>query len=576
MDEEVVNRDRNSATVECEATRNQGSGDLMSLLGSDHPGMILVSVPLIGSNFRSWCHAMKIALGAKQKLGFVDGSILELEEGSEGHEKWKRCDYMITSWILNSMSKELVEAFIYTASARELRNEIAESCGAAKELADIIDRNKLMQFLMGLDESFEQARNLIFLIDPLPSISKAYSTVIKFETHKQIASNFSELTGEVALFSKGQGIKKEQKKYDPKKGHCNYCNMDGHIRENCFKLVGYPDWWKSRNKNQPRQYKSAAAQVVKADQLFTNMNVVDTPLEACEDNHSIEDLSVRLGSIQQELQRLIKGKAFVAANVMGPDLQTEKVIAVAHKVVGLYKLDKSCFLASSINDCLLSLQNNFLISSPFDAMVKIIRTDNGVEFVNSNFAQLVSDRDIIHQRTCPYTPQQNGIVERKHRHLLDIARALRIQAQLPKEFWSECVLTATYIINRLLMQKFNWLTPYELLYHKLPDYSHMRVFGCLCYAVNLNPYKDKFDDRAIQSVFIGYSGVNKGYKLYSLKDKKICPLSTVTDITINDNDSHHSPPNSLPSLSSLPLSNDSSSLSLPSPHPPLRRSTRTE
>ncbi|KAF2308619.1 hypothetical protein GH714_011419 [Hevea brasiliensis] len=133
----------------------------------------------------------------------------------------------------------------------------------------------------------------------------------------------------------------------------------------------HPDWWKSRNKNQPRQYKSTAAQVDRADQLFTNMNAVDTPLEACEDNHSIEDLSVRLGSIQQELQRLIKGKASVAANVMGPvnqnysgnttlhsitsfagnfslinaccDLQTEKVIAVAHEVAGLYKLDKSVF-----------------------------------------------------------------------------------------------------------------------------------------------------------------------------------------------------------------------------------------
>ncbi|KAF2292241.1 hypothetical protein GH714_017948 [Hevea brasiliensis] len=173
--------------------------------------------------------------------------------------------------------------------------------------------------------------------------------------------------------------------------------MDGHIRENCFKLVGYPDWWKSRNKIQPRQYKSTAAQVVRADQLFTNMNVVDTPLEACEDNHSIEDISVRLGSIQQELQRLIKGKASVAANVMGPvnqnysgnttlhsitsfagnfslinaccDLQTEKVIAVAHEVAELYKLDKSGFLASSINDCLLSLKNNFLISSPIRACV---------------------------------------------------------------------------------------------------------------------------------------------------------------------------------------------------------------
>ncbi|KAF2283670.1 hypothetical protein GH714_013651 [Hevea brasiliensis] len=192
--------------------------------------------------------------------------------------------------------------------------------------------------------------------------------------------------------------------------------MDGHIRENCFKLVGYPDWWKSRNKNQPRQYKSTAAQIVRADQSFTNMNAVDTPLEACEDNHSIEDLSVTLGSIQQELQRLIKGKASMAANVMGPvnknysgnttlysitsftDLQTEKVIAVVHEVARLYKLDKSSFLASSINDCLLSLQNNFLISSPVNTMISNSRINK--ENYTCSSSNVVSKVDIstLHAR----------------------------------------------------------------------------------------------------------------------------------------------------------------------------------
>ena len=95
---------------------NAGMGDPLSLQTSDHPGMSLVSAPLIGTNFRSWSRAIRIALGAKMKLGFVEGTTSAPSKDSEGYEQWKRCDFMVTSWILNSVSKELVDGFIYTAS----------------------------------------------------------------------------------------------------------------------------------------------------------------------------------------------------------------------------------------------------------------------------------------------------------------------------------------------------------------------------------------------------------------------------------------------------------------------------
>ena len=94
---------------------NTGMEDLLSLQTSDHPGMSLVSAPLIGTNFRSWSRAIRIALGAKMKLGFVEGTTSAPSKDSEGYEQWKRCDFMVTSWILNSISKELVDGFIYTA-----------------------------------------------------------------------------------------------------------------------------------------------------------------------------------------------------------------------------------------------------------------------------------------------------------------------------------------------------------------------------------------------------------------------------------------------------------------------------
>jgi len=83
------------------------------------------------------------------------------------------------------------------------------------------------------------------------------------------------------------------------------------------------------------------------------------------------------------------------------------------------------------------------------------------------------------QSSCIDTPQQNGVVERTHRHLLEVARALRFQAHLPIKFWGECVLTAAYLINRLPVSSFQNKVPYKKLLGKVPQYEHLRTFGCL-------------------------------------------------------------------------------------------------
>lgn len=116
----------------------------------------------------------------------------------------------------------------------------------------------------------------------------------------------------------------------------------------------------------------------------------------------------------------------------------------------------------------------------------------------------------------PYVPQQNGRVERKHRHPLEMSRALRFQANLPKKLWGECLLTTTFLISRLLVKILSWKTPYEILYGHVPDYSGLRSFGCLCYAYNINLNRDKFDSRARKCMFLGYPPGQKAYKLYDM------------------------------------------------------------
>ncbi|KAM0053391.1 putative RNA-directed DNA polymerase [Helianthus debilis subsp. tardiflorus] len=159
-----------------------------------------------------------------------------------------------------------------------------------------------------------------------------------------------------------------------------------------------------------------------------------------------------------------------------------------------------------------------LVLTQFKRKVKMFRSDNGTKFINNQMAVFCKQKGIIHQTSCSYTPQQNGVVERKHRHLLNVARTLMFQSGLPLRFWSDCVLTA--VINRLPSSVLNGKSPYELMFSFKPSLSHFRNFGCLCFSTILNE-PDKFAYHADKCVLIGYSNVKKGYKLWSLDKKRV-------------------------------------------------------
>jgi len=176
------------------------------------------------------------------------------------------------------------------------------------------------------------------------------------------------------------------------------------------------------------------------------------------------------------------------------------------------------YLLKYKSQALVTLQQFMsLVATQFQAKIKCIRSDNALEFHSDSCQVFFSNHGIVQQTSCINRPQQNGRVERKHRHILEVARALRFQANLPIHLWGDCVLTAVYIINRLPTPLLNYKTPYEKLLGKVPSYSHMRTFGCLVFAANPSITHDKFNARGIPCVFLGYPSSQKGYKLLNLQ-----------------------------------------------------------
>jgi len=127
------------------------------------------------------------------------------------------------------------------------------------------------------------------------------------------------------------------------------------------------------------------------------------------------------------------------------------------------------YLAISLLESFITFAQN-----QFQASIKTIRVDNELEFISMHDFFFLK-KGIECQRTCVYTPQQNGVVERKHRHDLNTTRALLFQSNLPLEFWGECVLTDTYIINCLPPPLLKNESPFELLYNQPPSLSHQKL-----------------------------------------------------------------------------------------------------
>ena len=160
---------------------------------------------------------------------------------------------------------------------------------------------------------------------------------------------------------------------------------------------------------------------------------------------------------------------------------------------------------------------------------KVLRTDNALEFIQMNLQSYCESLGVIHQISCSHTSQQNDVAKRKHRHILDVARSIMLEMHVPKYLWSDAVLTASYLINRMPSTPLGEEIPLRRLRPDVDIFTlTLRVFGYVAFVQYLTSNLDKLAPRSIRCVFLGYSRTQRGYRCYIPATRKYIISADVT------------------------------------------------
>ncbi|GAA0160040.1 transmembrane signal receptor [Lithospermum erythrorhizon] len=159
--------------------------------------------------------------------------------------------------------------------------------------------------------------------------------------------------------------------------------------------------------------------------------------------------------------------------------------------------------------------------------IKSLRIDRGGEYLSNAFINYCKEHGFKRQLTTPYTPQQNGVAERRNRTIMNMVRSLLTAKNMPKFLWSEAVVWSVYVLNRCPTISVKGKTPQEAWNGKKPVVDHLRVWGCLAHAHVPKVNRGKLDKRSTICVFLGISEGTKGYRLYNTETRKIVTTKDV-------------------------------------------------
>ncbi|KAK2967762.1 hypothetical protein RJ640_029658 [Escallonia rubra] len=513
---------------------------------------------------------------------------------------------------------------------------IMESENDVESYRKSVQRQRVHIFLAGLDGEFEQVRAEILRKDHIPELEACHALIHRESVRRTKMVEESERTEASAMVTRyrpSQNQPKPTNATDKSTYKCTHCNQNGHTKNRCYELVGYPEWWDHnrdpRKRNSKRTSSTAVVETKTEDDVTgqhsalaaaagnggkaLNMSTLVTNsawiIDSSATNHmtidSRQDIQtrqtigcgVRRGKLyyldlvskssdklRQALMvndsegemrkseiwlwhRRLGHASFGYLKKLFPSLFTKYDVSSfqcevcefvkSHRVSFPLALNKSPdpfmiihsdvwgpskvnsfggsrWFVTFIDDYtrmtwvqlmksksevnILFQQFCKIIHTQYNARIQVLRSDNGGEYLSAEIQQYLKAHGIIHQTTCSNTPQQNGVAERKNRHLLEVVRASLIEAHLPLSYWGEALISAAYLINRVPSRTIDYQTPSQALVEAIvaPVLPNLppHVFGCVAFVHLHKHQRNKLSPRALRCVFVRYAAHQKGYRCY--------------------------------------------------------------
>ena len=161
-----------------------------------------------------------------------------------------------------------------------------------------------------------------------------------------------------------------------------------------------------------------------------------------------------------------------------------------------------------------------LVEKQTNLSIQRLRCDGGGEYFSGEFIEYLQEQGIQRETTCRYTPQQNGVAERKNRHIAETARAMLNEMYMPNSYWAEAVMCGVHLMNCTPTAAAHNATPEEIFLGKKPNFYLFKVFGCVCYVHIPNELCKKLDPKSQKCIFLGYAAEYKGYRCYNPSTKQ--------------------------------------------------------